>query len=80
MKIDAPYRCNVCKRPKGEGNKWLLMYNTFDCITTRWNEANAREDSDVLHICGAVCAGKVQAEWIAKQIADSQKGAVSVDS
>lgn len=24
MKIDNPYKCDVCGLPKGDGNKWLL--------------------------------------------------------
>jgi hypothetical protein len=69
--------CDVCQRPKGEGNKWLLVAGgDGSFIVYRWDDLIAR-DSTIRHVCGQSCLFKLLGEFLSSEVQSNLvKGAV----
>lgn len=78
MKIKDPWKCDVCERPKGEGNHWFnFMANatvtaalgsdvvsfTTNALFSKWNDVVA-DMPGVRHICSQACASKALSQWM----------------
>lgn len=64
-------RCDVCKKIKGEGNKWLIVNSYVPTATDKnsafftiylWSHAMATASS--IMICGEECLNKRQREFL----------------
>ncbi len=72
MSREEIYRCDVCKKQRGETNHWFLV--EFQNVSGErgasirifaWNDQSA--DDDVFHLCGEGCVQRKVSEFIAKK-------------
>ena len=64
------YRCDVCKRAKGETNHWYLAEFHSDSehrtiSISSWSEARLEEDS--VHLCGQECVVAKVSEFLGER-------------
>lgn len=70
MKIQFPYRCDICGSLKGPSNHWWLRgINTEFFLVIRWDDALANEKdltgADCYeHLCSNSCVSKSLSKWM----------------
>jgi hypothetical protein len=64
MSQEITYRCDVCKKPKGEANHWFLARRNASGNLTFgvWSLGDAREENTI-HLCGEQCVQKKVSEF-----------------
>ncbi len=71
MSREEIYRCDVCKKQRGETNHWfLIQFHVRDEYEASiqifaWDDQLAEED--LFHLCGEGCVQRKVSEFIAKK-------------
>ncbi len=67
MSREEIYRCDVCKKQRGETNHWFLgrFETEAGMYITSW-DAGAPDDDDVFHLCGEGCVLRKTSEFVQK--------------
>ncbi len=73
MSREEIYRCEVCKKQRGETNHWFLIEfqgesggHKGSIRIFAWDDRSAAED-DVFHLCGEGCVQRKVSEFVAKK-------------
>lgn len=68
MSRSEVFKCDVCKKQKGEANHWFLAAGGVGIQIMPWDKGLAKEPK-VFHLCGEECVQRKVSEFLSARAA-----------